>query len=55
MLPEADVLVDSGLWANDLLEHAPRLTYLKSVSPGTHQFDVEAFRTRGICLASGQA
>ena len=48
------MLVASGLWANDLLEHAPHLKYLQSVSSGTNQFDVEALRTRGIRLASGQ-
>lgn len=53
-LPEADVLVVSGLWKNDLLAHAPRLKYLQSVSSGTNQYDVETFKQRGILLASGQ-
>ncbi len=53
-LPEADVLVVSGLWRNELLDHAPRLKYLQSVSSGTNQYDLNAFRERGILLASGQ-
>jgi phosphoglycerate dehydrogenase-like enzyme len=52
-LPEADVLIASGLWKNELLEHAPRLKYLQSVSAGTNQYDLEAFKQRGILLASG--
>ncbi|WP_417672906.1 D-2-hydroxyacid dehydrogenase [Pseudodonghicola sp.] len=53
-LPEADVLVISGLWKNDLLNHAPRLKYLQSISAGINQYDLDAFRARGIRLASGQ-
>jgi len=52
-LPEADVLIASGLWKNELLEHAPRLKYLQSVSAGTNQYDLQAFKARGILLASG--
>ncbi|ARO15912.1 D-3-phosphoglycerate dehydrogenase (plasmid) [Ketogulonicigenium robustum] len=53
-LPEADVLVVSGLWKNDLLPHATRLKYLQSVSSGTNQYDLVAFQDQGILLASGQ-
>ncbi|NVK44789.1 MAG: D-2-hydroxyacid dehydrogenase [Rhodobacteraceae bacterium] len=53
-LPEADVLVVSGLWKNDLLKHATKLKYIQSVSSGTNQYDIEAFKDRGIRLASGQ-
>jgi len=53
-LPEADVLVVSGLWKNDLLKHAKKLKYIQSVSSGTNQYDIEAFKERGIRLASGQ-
>lgn len=52
-LPDADVLIASGLWKNELLEHAPRLKYLQSVSSGTNQYDLDAFKARGILLASG--
>ncbi|MDR6100464.1 D-2-hydroxyacid dehydrogenase (NADP+) [Agrobacterium larrymoorei] len=53
-LPEVDVLVVSGLWKNELLQYAPKLKYLQSVSSGTNQYDLAAFRERGILLASGQ-
>jgi len=53
-LPEADVLVVSGLWKNDLLPHAKKLKYVQSVSSGTNQYDQAAFAARGIRLASGQ-
>jgi phosphoglycerate dehydrogenase-like enzyme len=53
-LPEADVLVVSGLWRNELLEVAPRLRFVQSIAAGTDQFSREALRTRGIRLASAQ-
>ncbi|ETX16032.1 hydroxyacid dehydrogenase [Roseivivax halodurans JCM 10272] len=52
-LPEADVLVCSGLWHNDMLEDAPRLRFLQSVSSGTNAYDLAAFREHGVMLASG--
>jgi phosphoglycerate dehydrogenase-like enzyme len=36
---EADVLVISGLWRNHLLDRAPRLRFIQSVSAGTDQYD----------------
>lgn len=51
-LPDTDVLVVSGLWHNDLLAHAPRLTFIQSISSGTDQFGREALSARGIKLAS---
>lgn len=51
-LPYTDVLVVSGLWHNDLLAHAPRLTFIQSISSGTDQFGREALSARGIKLAS---
>jgi phosphoglycerate dehydrogenase-like enzyme len=53
-VPEAEVLVVSGLWRNELLERAPRLRYVQSVSAGTDQYDRAAFRERGVRLASAQ-
>lgn len=53
-LPDVDVLVVSGLWKNDLLPYTGRLKYLQSVSSGTNQYDLAAFREKGIFLASGQ-
>jgi D-2-hydroxyacid dehydrogenase (NADP+) len=53
-LPEADVLVVSGLWRNTLLERAPRLSFIQSISAGVDQYDAAALKTRGIRLASAQ-
>lgn len=51
---EAEVVVASGLWSNDLLPLAPRLRFVQSVSAGVDQFDQAAFRARGVRLASAQ-
>ncbi len=51
---EIDVLVVSGLWRNPLLDIAPRLRFVQSVSAGTDQYDKSAFRDRGVRLASAQ-
>ncbi len=53
-LPEADVLVISGLWRNALLEQAPRLRLIQSISAGTDQYDRPALAARGVRLASAQ-
>jgi phosphoglycerate dehydrogenase-like enzyme len=52
--PEADVLVVSGLWRNELLASMPRLRFIQSVSAGTDQFDKPALSAAGIRLASAQ-
>ena len=49
---EADVVMVSGLWDNALVEHAPRLTFIQSVSAGTDQYDKALLQARGIRLAS---
>src|SRR2546421_5291280 len=51
---ESDVVVVSGLWRNDLLDRAPRLRFIQSISAGTDQFDREGLRARGIRLASAR-
>ena len=53
-IAEADVVVVSGLWRNHLLERAPRLRFLQSVSAGTDQYDRERLKERGIRLASAR-
>ncbi|MFT3690101.1 D-2-hydroxyacid dehydrogenase [Paenirhodobacter sp.] len=50
-LPTVDVLVASMLWSNDMLPVAGRLRYLQSFSAGLNQFDLDAFRARGVLLA----
>lgn len=49
---EADVLVVSGLWKNDLLAHAAKLRFIQSISAGTDQFSRPLLQERGVRLAS---
>jgi phosphoglycerate dehydrogenase-like enzyme len=51
---EADVLVISGLWRNDLLPRATRLRFIQSIGAGTDQFSREALKKRGVRLASAR-
>lgn len=51
---EADVLVCSGLWRNDLPSIAKKLRFVQSASAGTDQYDRDVLRGAGIRLASGQ-
>lgn len=51
---QADVLVCSGLWRNDLPQIAPRLKFVQSASAGTDQYDRAVLKAAGIRLASGQ-
>jgi D-2-hydroxyacid dehydrogenase (NADP+) len=51
---EADVLVISMLWRNALIERAPKLAFIQSISAGTDQYDRAALRAAGIRLASAQ-
>lgn len=53
-IDEADVLVVSGLWRNDLLPRANRLRFIQSIGAGTDQFPREALATRGVRLASAR-
>jgi phosphoglycerate dehydrogenase-like enzyme len=47
-----EVLVVSGLWRNELLDRAPQLRLIQSISAGTDQYDKERLRARGVRLAS---
>jgi phosphoglycerate dehydrogenase-like enzyme len=51
---EADVVVVSGMWRNELLDKAPGLRFIQSIGAGTDQFDREKLRQRDIRLASAQ-
>ncbi|WP_207482907.1 D-2-hydroxyacid dehydrogenase [Arenibaculum pallidiluteum] len=53
-IAEADVLVVSGLWRNDLVQTAGRLRFIQSISAGTDQFDRDLLARSGIRLASAQ-
>jgi len=51
-IAEADVLVVSGLWRNEVAAMAPRLKFIQSIGAGTDQFDRSMLAARGIRLAS---
>jgi phosphoglycerate dehydrogenase-like enzyme len=51
---EADVLVISGLWRNDLLDRAGKLRFIQSIGAGTDQFPRGLLTKRGIRLASAR-
>src|ERR1700674_3444766 len=51
---EADVLVVSGLWRNELVAAAPKLRFIQSISAGVDQYSRDALAARGIRLASAQ-
>src|SRR5215469_3446974 len=51
---EADVLVISGLWRNELLDRAPRLKFIQAIGAGTDQFPRGELERRGIRLASAR-
>ncbi len=51
---EADVLVASGLWRNELIARAGRLRLIQSISAGVDQYDRDVLRAAGVRLASAQ-
>jgi phosphoglycerate dehydrogenase-like enzyme len=51
---EADVLVVSGLWSNDLVASARKLKFIQSASAGVDQYSRDALAAHGIRLASAQ-
>ncbi|MCG8606434.1 D-2-hydroxyacid dehydrogenase [bacterium] len=51
---EVDVLVISGLWRDGLLDLAPKLKFVQSISAGYDQYPLDRLRRRGIRLASAR-
>jgi len=51
---EADVLVVSGLWRNEMIPQASQLAFIQSISAGTDQYSRPALSEAGIRLASAQ-
>ena len=51
-LPEADVVVVSMMWKNDLAPQAKRLKFIQSISAGIDQYDRDVLRAHGIRLAN---
>ena len=51
-LPDADVLVVSMMWKNELADIAGQLKFIQSISAGTDQYDKQLLRERGVRVAS---
>jgi len=51
---EADVLLVSGLWRNEMIAKAPRLAFIQSISAGLDQYSRDSLSAAGIRLASAQ-
>ena len=49
---EADVVVISGMWKNDLIPHAGRLKFIQSISSGMDQYSREQLGAKNVRLAS---
>jgi D-2-hydroxyacid dehydrogenase (NADP+) len=52
---EADVVVASGMWKNDIIPLATRLKFVQSISAGMDQYSREQLSAKGVrlCSASG--
>ncbi|MEX2615197.1 MAG: D-2-hydroxyacid dehydrogenase [Alphaproteobacteria bacterium] len=50
---EAEILVISGVWKNDMLPGADRLRFIQVCGAGYDQFDQEALRAKSVRLANG--
>ena len=49
---EADVVVVSGMWKNDVIPHAGKLKFIQSISSGMDQYSKEQLGAKGVRLAS---
>src|SRR5215475_1683804 len=49
---EADVVVVSGMWKNDLIPLAGKLKFIQSISSGMDQYSKEKLGAKGVRLAS---
>jgi D-2-hydroxyacid dehydrogenase (NADP+) len=49
---EADIVVASGMWKNDLIPHASKLKFIQSISSGMDQYSKEQLGAKGVRLAS---
>ncbi|GAN88287.1 D-isomer specific 2-hydroxyacid dehydrogenase [Komagataeibacter intermedius TF2] len=54
IMPQVEILVASMLWRNSLIDLAPRLKLIQSVSSGVEQFDLEHLRARNIHLCNAR-
>ena len=53
-ISEADIIVATGFWRNELLEHAKRLKLIQVAGAGYDQFDVDAIKSKGIRMVNGR-
>ncbi len=51
-IDEANVLVVSGLWRDNLLETGKKLSYIQAISAGYDQFPLDKLNTRAVRLAN---
>jgi phosphoglycerate dehydrogenase-like enzyme len=51
---QAHVMCMSGLWRDEHIANAPHLAFVQSISAGINNFGQDAFRARGVRLASAQ-
>src|SRR6201982_183641 len=49
---EADVVVVSGMWKNDLIPSASKLKFIQSISSGMDQYSKEQLAAKGVRLCS---
>src|SRR4030095_7835737 len=49
---EADVVVVSGMWKNEITPHAGNLKFIQSISSGMDQYSREQLAAKGVRLAS---
>src|SRR5260370_41034131 len=49
---EADVVVVSGMWKNELIPGAAKLKFIQSISSGMDQYSKEQLAAKGVRLAS---
>jgi phosphoglycerate dehydrogenase-like enzyme len=49
---EADVVVSSGMWKNEVIPHATKLKFIQSISSGMDQYSREQLSAKGVRLAS---
>ena len=53
-IDEANVLVVSGLWRDNLLEAGKKLGYIQAISAGYDQFPLDKLNTRAVRLANAR-
>src|SRR5229473_1086443 len=49
---EADVVLASGMWKNDLIAHAGKLKFIQSISSGMDQYSRDQFAAKNVRLCS---